>query len=1272
VTGALSRGQEQLWFHDRLMPAGSYNLPVALDLFGSLDTGALRTALAAVVARHEVLRTSYGETGGVPRAVVHAAVPVELPVRDLTALPATEREAEVSAALAAECAVPVELLGPLRLRARLYRLTAEHHVFLVVLHHIVSDGETARLLVEDLGAQYHAAVTGVRTPRAPAPQFAEHVARQHTAAHLARLDRQRAFWREQLAGLTEIELPTDRPRPPEPTCRGRLLRRELPDGLAAAVGTVARKEHVSPFMVLLSAFAVVLHRYTGRDDLPIGVPGAGRTTPESANTAGLFVNMLVTRHRVHGDEPFRELLLRTRRVVMEAVQHQDLPFGDVVEMLRPERDRRTNPLFQVAVSMERRDASAQFAPSLTMRPRDVHNGLSKFDLDLMFVMGDGGFAVHAEYSEELFDRWRIEQFLDHLVRVVEQAAADPGQPVRDLQLIDERERAGIVEVLTGDRLPLGAVTLPGLVAASTRARPDALAVVAADGRLTYAELDRAANAVADALRGAGTRSGDRVAVRLPPGRALVVAVLGVLTAGAAYVPIAPDTPRARVRYQVAATGAAAAITEAECDVADLAPAAVLRLHPSGEIVAPAPVRSARPSPPAPHDLAYVLHTSGSTGTPKGVLVEHRSAAAFAVVFARRFGIGPDSRVLQFSSLTFDVSVLEIFGTLGAGGTICLPAPGITRSPDALGAYLDEHRITVAALPPTVAALLPEGSGSALRLLSIGGEPFPVELAARWCGPGRTVLNSYGPTETTVIVTAHVCTPGETAPVPIGRLLPNHHAYVVDGAGGIAPVGVPGELWIGGTGVARGYDDHDETARRFVPDPFTPGRGTLYRTGDRCVLGPAGELVFLDRLDDQVKVRGFRVELGEVETVLGGHPDVLRAAATVAGEGDARRVVAFAVPRRPDVPIADPAVWLAARLPPHLVPATVTPIDRIPLTASGKIDRAALPSPPTRLDGARTAPVGPVERELAAAFTAVLGVDGVGALDGFFALGGTSLQVARLVAEIDRRLGVRLDIGAAFAAGTVRALAGLVESSCDADLGPEHLHLLRPAPGGVPLFLIHPSAGSALCYGPLATALADGVQVWGVSAEALHGGKVPDTVGDLAAGYADLLVDTGPDRAPVVGGWSFGGVVAHEVVRLLRARGHAVSGLVLIDAVPPDGSPPPAGDPLARYTTEVERTLGSTAALRDVPADELARRVDTHDRLVRMVHEHLPSPVDVRTVRIEVAGAPPHRWAGLLTGEVEVHNLHTDHFGMISGPAVADVATAIERFVLPQQENRNVR
>ncbi|WP_340688672.1 amino acid adenylation domain-containing protein [Amycolatopsis coloradensis] len=1241
----LSHSQEQLWFLHRMEPSAAYTVPIAYDVIGALDVEVLREALGTLVERHEILRTEYVDVDGIPTARVRPPTPLACPLVELTS-----GEPELREALRAECFRPLDLGGPHRLRVTLYRLSAGHHVLLLMFHHIVADGWSVQLMVEEIGRHYRAG--GKDTSAIEPPQFADHVRTERASGSEEAIGEHLAYWQKRLAGLEDVELPADRPRPITAGAHhGELLRRELRPGLMADVEDLAVREQVSPFMVILAAFAWTLSRTTGSTDIPIGVPTSSRASAESFDTVGLFVNMLAVRNRIDETLPFAEFLRQTRDALLADLGHREVPFSQVVEVVGPPRHRGANPLFQTALGFERGTPDQILAPGVVLRPRDsreIATGQVKFDLDIQVSAAGDGSLLYVEYSSDLFDRWRIEQLLDHFEHVVTMAVAKPRSPLREITLTDPATRKELIKSLTGPERPVPTVDLHDSFAHWVHVAPSRIAAECPDGTFTYAELDIRANTVAEKLRHAGVEPGDRVAVKADRGVALLAAVLGVLKTGAAYLPVDPEAPRQRVDKQFADSGVRVMVDGTE-----------VRAVGAGDIRSPSGEDRRRP--------AYVLYTSGSTGRPKGVLVSHEAAADFVRQYGDCFDIGEGTRVLQFSNLTFDVSVLEIFTALCRGGTVCMPSLEVIRAPDDLSDYLQNARIDVAVLPPTFVDLVPLRPDLPLRLLDIGGEAFPAELAARWAAPGREVVVSYGPTEATVIMAWHRCGPDEVDPLPFGRPRANSHAYVVDAFGDLAPVGVPGELWIGGVSVAEGYENAPEATREaFVPDPFVPGRGTVYRTGDRCVLGRDGELTFRGRLDSQVKIRGFRVELGEVETVLAGHPDVQQVVVHLVGSGADARVAAWVVPAPGGS--CDPArlrQWLGESLPHYMVPSSVDVIDAIPLTPHGKVDRSALPSPGASAGSPMAQPRTTAERHVAEAFAATLGIEQVGIHDGFFELGGTSLRIVRLLAELRRRLGISLPVGDVYAASTVAALADRVAVAPQQAL-PAQISALTSSARldreAAPVFLIHPSSGSALCYAPLAQKAGSRFQCWGIGAEERPGGPLPTSVTSMADQYADLIIRFCADRPVYIAGWSFGGIIAQAVAHRLRQRQqNEIAGLVLVDAVLPDGSLPDEKRLASDFRAEIALTLDN----RDVSeSPELRHRRRLYSAIVRAVHRHRPAPVDVRTLLVSASEtvAPTRKWTEFLTGAVIEETLSSDHFGLVTGPAVGRLTALMTDFV----------
>jgi amino acid adenylation domain-containing protein len=1057
----LSFAQERLWFLDRLQPGSSfYNIPVARRLGGALDRDALERALGEIVRRHEALRTVFHEREGAPVQVVAPFDGFTLAVEDLSGLDDAEREEEVRRQVAESGARPFDLAeGPL-FRAKLLRLDEEDHVLLLRMHHIVADGWSIGVLFGEMWTLYWAFREGGESPLRELPvQYGDFAVWQREQLQGEAMERQLAWWRERLAGAPALlELPADRARPAVQTYRGAYERVAFSGELLERLDALGRSEGATLYMVLLGAFQVLLGRYARSEDVVVGSPIAGRTRSETEGLIGFFVNTLVLRTDLSGDPAFREVLRRVREMVLGAYEHQDLPFEKLVEELQPERSLSHSPLFQAMFSLDNTARSRSGLTGMRVGGVEQESEVAKFDLTLSLVAHADGISGGMEYSTDLFERSTIERMLGHLERVLEQVAARPQAPVSELVLPGDAERRRVLEEwnATAEALPGGEALLHELVEAQVRRTPDAVAVVFEGSSLTYAQLDARANRLAHHLVERGVGPDTRVAVCAGRSLELVVGLLAVLKAGGAYVPLDPAYPAGRLRSMLEDGAPALLLTQAplaglfagaELPVVELDDAsAAWTRGPEGP-----PRRAA--AGPGPDHLAYMIFTSGSTGRPKGAMNAHRGIVNRLLWMQREYGLGAADAVLQKTPFSFDVSVWEFFWPLIAGARLVVARPEGHRDPRYLAELIGREGVTTLHfVPPMLQLFLEEtdaGCCATVRRVVCSGEALPQELQDRFFArfPGAELHNLYGPTEAAVDVTFHACRAGE--PVAIGRPVANTRVYVLDAAGEPAPTGVPGELYIGGVQVGRGYLGRPElTAERFVPDAFGDRPGArLYRTGDLARWRPEGTVEFLGRVDFQVKVRGFRIEPGEIEARLAEHPDVREAVvlAQGAGSGD-RRLVAYYVAAEA-VEVEALRTHLSERLPEYMVPTAFVRLDSLPLTSNGKLDRRALPSPAGDAYATRAyeAPVGEIEEALAGIWSQVLGVERVGRRDHFFELGGHSLRAVQVVSRVRQLLHVEAALGEIFLRPVLADFARGLDPEARAELPP-----IEPADRGAPL------------------------------------------------------------------------------------------------------------------------------------------------------------------------------------------------------------------------------
>ncbi|MGW5904913.1 amino acid adenylation domain-containing protein [Streptomyces althioticus] len=1184
-----SPAQRRLWFLHRFEgPSPTYNIPFALRLTGDLDREALRAALADLTDRHESLRTVFAEDAEGPRQIV---LPSDGARPELTVVPAVapdRLEAEITGA----ASHAFDLAAEIPLRTWLFETGEREQVLLLLVHHIAGDGWSVPLLARDLTTAYTARL-GQRAPDwRPLPvQYPDYTLWQREALGSeddpeSPAGRQLGYWRQTLAGLPEeLALPADRPRPAAAGGRGGRVLYEVPEELHERIVAVARACQASPFMVVQAAVTALLTRLGAGEDIPLGTPVAGRTDDALDGLVGFFVNTLVLRADTSGNPAFRELVARVRETDLAAYAHQDVPFERLVEVLNPKRSPARHPVFQTMLTFnntDRRPGDGLRLPGLDAESLSADTGTAKFDLLFSFAErydGDGrpaGLGAGLEFSTDLFDPDTAETLVARLLRLLDAVTAVPDRAIGEVPLLDDGERDRVLTAAQGPaRTPAGG-PLPERFAAAVARAPHAVAVETPDGVLTYAELNARANRLARLLveRGVGPES--LVAVAMHRSAELVTACLAALKAGAGYLPVDPEYPADRIAYMLDDARPTCVLTTRDL-------AGSLPPGPAGPpLVVDAPATAARlDSRPAddltdaertgpldPAHPAYVIYTSGSTGRPKGVTMPVRALANLLDWHERTLPGGPGTRVAQFTAVSFDVSVQEILSALLAGKTLVVCPEDVRRDPERLAVWLGERRIQELYAPNLVIDAVCEAATSArldlpdLTDLVQAGEALTPHGAMRaFCAarPGRRLHNHYGPAETHV-VTAHRLPAdptewGSSAP-PIGRPVDNTAVRLLDPWLNPVPPGVPGELYIGGEALARGYLGRaDRTAERFVADPHGPAGARMYRTGDLARLTRDGLLVYLGRADAQVKIRGFRIEPGEIEAALTAHASVAQAAVVVREDrpGD-RRLVGYVVTAQREAP--DPArlrEHLTGRLPSHMVPAAFVTLDGLPLTPNGKLDRAALPVPAYAAGRESRPPRTPAEHTVCTLFAEVLGVERAGVEDDFFELGGHSFLAARLVARLREEFGRELPVRTVFDFPTPEGIAAVVTGTADGAVGrsSETLLPLRARGTATPLFCLHPGGGFSWCYAGIVRHLGPDVPVYGIQARGLDGaGPLPSSMAEMTEDYLERIRSVQPSGPYRLAGWSFGGLVAHALATRLRAEGEEVSLLALLDAYPP--------------------------------------------------------------------------------------------------------------------------
>jgi pristinamycin I synthase-3/4 len=1289
----VSFAQQRLWFLSELEgPNATYNIPLGLRLTGTLDIAALDSALRDVVGRHEVLRTVFPAIDGQPWQDIRDADSVGslLTVVDATAMAESELTAEL--AVAARCVF--DLANELPLRAWLFTKSATEHVLLLVVHHIAGDGWSMGPLARDVSSAYRARLAATMPDWDELPgQYADYALWQRELLGEeddpeSLLNEQLAFWRSALAELPEeLALPYDRPRPAVAGHRGGTAEFQISAELHRSMTELARAKGSTLFMVLQSVLAVLLARLGGGTDIPIGTAVAGRMDEGLNDLVGFFVNTLVLRTDLSGDPSFTELLVRVRKSGLDAFAHQDVPFERLVEDLAPSRSMARHPLFQVMLSLQNNAQPALDLPGLTAEPVAGGPAPAKFDLNFTFgeQFGPGGapagLTAGVTFASDLFDEQTAERIGSGFVRVLQGLLAAPERPVGEFELLTVEERELLLVGWNDTAVARASGSLPELFAAQAARTPDAVAVVAEGVELTYAELDARANAVARRLVELGVRAESGVAVLMERSAELVVALLGVVKAGGCYVPLDARYPLAHRQAIAVETGAKVVLTDAALreQAEELGLVALTVDGTSEEAV---DVRCEQ------DQLAYVMYTSGSTGRPKGVAVTHADVAALAL--DGRFAGAGMERVLLHSPHSFDASTMELWVPLLTGRqVVVMPAGDISTA--ALGQVIGAQDVTALWLTAGLFALVAEedpGCLAGVREVWAGGDvvsPVAVRRVREAC-PDIVVVNGYGPTETTTFAATHTAVDGEGV-LPIGRPLDNMRAYVLDAKLQPVPAGCVGELYLAGAGLARGYLDRPAlTAERFAADPFGPAGSRMYRTGDLARWNRDGELEYAGRADQQVKLRGFRIELGEIEAALVAHPAVAQAAVVVREE----RLVGYVVPAgSSEIELAELRDRLAARLPEYMVPAALVPLDALPLTVNGKLDRKALPAPDLGAPVVSRTPRTPHEEALAMLFAEVLGLPAIGIDDSFFELGGHSLLATRLLSRIRTALGQELALRDLFEAPTVARLAERLHSGTE--LGDKFAPLmpLRTEGSQAPLFCVHAGYGVGLGYSRLLPLLPDR-PIYALQARSLtQQDGLPETVEQMAADYVAQLREVQPSGPYHLMGHSFGGLVVQAMASHLQQLGEEVALLMILDAYPQadftvqgterdeqeklevflemfQAARPVAQDvPLTRE--QVVQTLVESS-FSSFTAEDLLAMGEAWERHVRMMRGFEPAPFrgDVlffTATRQRPEGTPESGvWAKHTEGRIIDQAIEATHHGLMDPAPLSEIARAIEGYL----------
>ena len=1163
----LSFGQQQIWLLAQLMPdVPVYNECVTLHLPGPLDVAVFERSFTEILDRHAAWRTSFPLVDGLPVQRIQPSIPVKFPLTDLCHLPETEREAE-ALRLATEDARKLFDMehGPL-LHARLVRLSESEHLLFLTIHHIIFDGVAIyQGLLPELYAVYTAFLAGKPSPLPTLPlRYTDYAHWQREQARGEAFDAHLAYWKEQLANVpATLELPGDRPRPPVSTYRGSMRPFALSKELTEALKTLSRQEGVTLYTTLAAAFKTLLYRYSGQEDLLIGTASAGRNRPEFQTLMGYFLNTLVLRTDLSGNPTFRELLLRVRAVIAAAVAHEEVPFEYLVKELQPERDLSSNPLFQVLLTLE--PPLARLPSGWTLTQMDVTVGTSKFDLSLELDDRPEGLIGRFEYSSDLFDAATIERMVGHWLTLLTGIVTNPTLRLADLPMLTPTERTQLLTTWNETRADYPSnLCLHQLIEEQATRTPQAVAVEYQETRLTYGELNARANRLAHHLRelGVGTESLVGLCVERSP--EMVIGLLAILKAGGAYVPLDPTYPRERLAFMLEDSQATILLTQQHL-VPQLPHGAVRLVCLDSDPALLAEQRADNLAlPTTPEQLAYVIYTSGSTGRPKGVQVPQRALVNFLHAMRREPGLSAQDTLLAVTTLSFDIAGLELWLPLVAGARLVVAPREVAADGAALARTLVQTRATVMqATPITWRLLLAAGWQGDTRLkILCGGEALPLDLARQLLPKCAELWNMYGPTETTIWSSCARVTP-EDETISIGRPIANTQMYVLDPEQRPVPIGVPGELYIGGTGLARGYLKRpDLTAERFIRHPFEQTQNAhVYRTGDMARYRADGTLEVLGRLDYQVKLRGFRIELGEIETTLEHHPAVRQALVMVREDtpGD-QRLVAYVIPEGPHTPTAhELRQALAQRLPAYMLPSAFVFMETLPLTLNGKVNRQALPAPDVSKEAGNAPLVVPtqtVHYQLLQIWRELLGVESVDIQSNFFHLGGHSLLAAQLLNRVEQIFHKKLSLATLFAGPTIEQLATVLlqnEPNAPIDLGAAQSSKRAPVVAVQagkerrPFFYLHGNwdGPSFYCF-DLARQLGFEQPFYVLEPYKFADLPIAPSCATIATAHIAAMRAIQPHGPYLLGGFCNGGVIAFEMAQQLRAQGEVVDLLALIE------------------------------------------------------------------------------------------------------------------------------
>ncbi|MFG6106070.1 amino acid adenylation domain-containing protein [Leptothoe sp. EHU-05/26/07-4] len=1317
----LSFAEQRLWFLDQLQEGSTtYNEQEALRLTGSLQIEALQSAVQEIVCRHEILRTNFQAVDGSTVRVIRSELDLKMSIVDLQQLPTDKQLAQVQQLGKQEIQKPFDLATDSLLRVTLLQLATHDYVLLLTTHHIITDGWSTGVFCHELAALYGAFVQGKPSPLPPLPiQYADFAGwqRQPTTAEV--LAPQLDYWKQQLAGAPPLlELPTDCPRKTVQTSQGGKDFFEFGLELTEQLKRLSQENGVTLFMTLLAAFSTLLYRYSNQADILVGTPIANRNRSELEGLMGFFVNTLVLRSRFEANPTFAELLNQVRQTSLDAYAHQDVPFEQLVEALQPERSLSYTPIFQVMFALQNAPMATLELPEVSFNWLPLENARAPFDLFLSMEETETGLRGYWEYNRDLFEAATIRRAIGHFQTLLAALVAKPQMGVDELPLLTAAERHQVLVEWNNTQAEYPQnQCIHQLFEEQVKRSPDAVAVVFENEQLTYQELNDRANQLAHYLQSLGVGPEVLVGIYIERSLEMVVGLLGILKAGGAYVPLDPNYPSERLAYIVDNSQATALVTTHQL-AAQLPclPKHLICLDDDDWDVISTHRTDNLQSNVQPDNLAYVIYTSGSTGNPKGVEICHQSLVNFLCSMGVTPGLTDADVVLAVTTLCFDIAALEIYLPLIVGAKTVIASRDVAADGKQLAVELEHSGATVMqATPATWQMLLAVGwQGKRSLKIICGGEALSMQLAANLGEKGASVWNLYGPTEATVwstvcpVSTLDTIAHHQDVSVSIGTAIANTQTYILDRHRQPVPIGVPGELHIGGAGLARGYLNRPNlTAAKFIPNPFfnsefktqNSKEERLYKTGDLARYLPDGHIEFIGRIDNQVKIRGFRIELGEIEATFAQYPKV-QEVVVVAREdspGD-KRLVAYVVAEE-EVTSSDLRSFLKSKLPDYMVPSAFVFLEKIPLTPNGKRDRQALPAPDADDISDRSDFIPPrnsAELQLAQIWSEVINISAVGVTDNFFDLGGHSLLAVRLMARIEQQLGIHLPLTTLFTEPTIESQATLLNSYNDVRSS-SPLVPIQPSGELPPLFCVHPIGGNVLCYAELARHLGNNQPLYGLQSSGLSGESDPlARIEEMAVTYIKALQEIQPNGPYYLGGWSMGGVIAMEMAQQLQNAGQIVALVALIDSYAPSTMTDlDSTDEVSLANSlvadlsgllETELSLAQFNLMQLQPQEKLqhifsvAKRLHLlppgigMEQMEQLFHvfkanrvalgNHQPQPYSGRVVLFCASSSAEQGrgWRSIITGQFETNTIEGDHYEIMRSPHIQVLAKELTAYL----------